>query len=155
MKIAVITVSDRASAGIYEDKSGPEIVRLLAEALPAAEVATVLVPDEEPAIFAALRAHASADWIITTGGTGPSPRDVTPEATRTFIQRELPGIAQAIMQASLAETSSAAFSRAIAGQRGACLVVNLPGSPRAVRCGMGVLIPLLDHGAKMVRGEGH
>lgn len=155
MTVAVITISDRAAAGLYADRSGPEIQSLIRARYPDTRFETSLVPDDASRIGAALVRHTNADWIITTGGTGPSPRDLTPEATRAFIERELPGISQAIMLASLAETPNAMFSRAIAGQRGRCIVVNLPGSPKAVRCGVGVLLPVLEHGPAMARGEGH
>jgi molybdopterin adenylyltransferase len=155
MKVAVITVSDRASAGVYADLGGPEIRRLIRESHPDCQVESAIVPDEEEMILAALEAHAGADWIITTGGTGPSPRDVTPEATRRFIERTLPGITLALTLASLAETPNAMFSRALAGQRGRCLVANFPGSVKAVRCCTRVLLPVLAHGPAMARGEGH
>ena len=155
MKVAVITVSDRASAGVYEDRSGPEIIRVLVEALPGIETSLSVVPDEADRLLAALHAQAASDWIITTGGTGIGPRDITPEATGAFIERDLPGIAEALRAASLAETPFAMFSRGRAGQRGHCLVVNFPGSPRAVRLCTKLLLPLLEHGPAMVHGEGH
>ncbi len=155
MVIAVVTVSDRASAGIYEDRSGPELERLLRGAAPEAEIRRALVPDEKDRILQALHAHADADWILTTGGTGPAPRDVTPEAAAAFCDRAVPGIAEAIRAKSLLETPNAVFSRGYSGMRGATYVVNLPGSTAAVRAAMEVLGPVLEHGRKMARGEPH
>ena len=155
MKIAVVTISDRASKGVYEDRSGPAIEATLRELLPPIEVERDLVPDEKPEIIAALARHPDADWIITTGGTGPSPRDVTPEATREYCDRSMPGIADFLRSKSLEETPHAVFSRGEAGMRGAQYVVNFPGSERAARSCAAWLAPLLDHGVKMARGEGH
>jgi molybdopterin adenylyltransferase len=157
LKIAVVTVSDRASRGEYEDRSGPEIERTLAEALPSSTIKREIVSDDEEAIRAALdrAASAGADWIITCGGTGPSPRDRAPEATRAWMDRELPGIAEELRAVSLAETPFAVFSRGVAGMRGAVFVVNLPGSPAAARSGARVLAPILEHGAAMARGAAH
>jgi molybdopterin adenylyltransferase len=157
LRIAVVTVSDRASRGEYEDLSGPELERALAGALPGAAISREVVSDEEGEIRAALdrAASAGADWIITCGGTGPSPRDRAPEATRAWIDRELPGLADALRAASLAETPYAVFSRGIAGMRGPAFVVNLPGSPAAARSGAALLAPLLEHGLAMAKGGGH
>jgi len=155
VKIAVVTISDRASKGVYEDRSGPAIEATLRELLPPIEVERDLVPDEKPEIIAALARHPDADWIITTGGTGPSPRDVTPEATREYCDRSMPGIADFLRSKSLDETPHAVFSRGEAGMRGAQYVVNFPGSERAARSCAAWLAPLLDHGVKMARGEGH
>ena len=155
MKIAVITISDRASKGVYEDRSGPAIETTLRELLPPIEVERDLVPDEKAEIIAALARHPDADWIITTGGTGPAPRDVTPEATREYCDRSMPGIADFLRLKSLEETAHAVFSRGEAGMRGAQYVVNFPGSERAARSCAAWLAPLLDHGLKMARGEGH
>jgi molybdenum cofactor biosynthesis protein B len=157
LRIAVVTVSDRASRGEYEDRSGPEFERLLSESLPEAAIDREIVSDDEPEIRAALdrAASAGADWIVTCGGTGPSPRDRAPEATRDWIDRELPGLAEALRAASLVETPYAVFSRGLAGMRGKTFVVNLPGSPAAARLGARFLAPLLEHGASMARGGGH
>jgi molybdopterin adenylyltransferase len=157
LRIAVVTVSDRASRGEYEDRSGPELERAFSEALPGAVIVREVVSDDEIGIRAALdrAASAGADWIITCGGTGPSPRDRAPEATRSWIDRELPGIAEVLRAASLAETPYAVFSRGIAGMHGGVFVVNLPGSPAAARLGARVLAPLFEHGLAMARGGGH
>ena len=155
MKIAVVTVSDRASKGVYEDRSGPAIEAALRETLPEIEVEHEIVPDEKAEILAALARHPGAEWILTTGGTGPAPRDVTPEATREFCDRAMPGIADYLRLKSLEETPHAVFSRGEAGMRGAQYVVNFPGSERGARSCAAWLAPLLEHGVKMARGEGH
>lgn len=155
MRIAVITVSDRASAGIYADRSGPAIESVLRSALPSAEIEREVVPDGKGAVLAALARHSEADWILTTGGTGPAPRDQTPEATAAFCDREMPGIADWLRQKSLEETPNAIFSRGWAGMRGAQYVVNFPGSERAASFCAALIAPLLEHGAMMARGEGH
>jgi molybdenum cofactor synthesis domain-containing protein len=153
--VAVLAISDRASRLEYEDRSGPEIERELRARFPGIEVSRRVVPDEQEQILAAMEACSSADFILTTGGTGISPRDVTPEATRRFCEKELPGIAEAIRAASLEETPAAMLSRATAGTRGRCIVVNFPGSVKAVRTGMRILAPVMEHALSMLRGEGH
>ncbi len=155
MRVSVVTVSDRASRGEYEDLSGPEIERILRESVPGVEVGRRVVPDEVEAILEAFRASGDVDWILTTGGTGPAPRDVTPEATRLWIDRELPGIAEALRAESYKETRNAVFSRGVAGMRGRQYVVNFPGSVKAVRLCASILTPILEHGIRMASGEGH
>ncbi|MBN2874126.1 MAG: MogA/MoaB family molybdenum cofactor biosynthesis protein [Spirochaetales bacterium] len=155
MKVAVITVSDRASRGEYEDLSGPEMERVFRDLVPGVEVERAVVPDEADAIVAALGRFASCDWIFTTGGTGPAPRDVTPEATLAFVDRTAPGLAEFLRLESLKETPNAVFSRGVAGLRGATYVVNAPGSLKAARLCARVFSPLLEHGVAMTRGEGH
>jgi len=155
VKVAIITVSDRASRGIYEDRSGPEILRILAAALPGARFESRIVPDETDAILGALGEFSDCDWILTTGGTGPAPRDRTPEATLAWIDRQVPGLAEALRAKSLGETPNAVFSRGVAGMRASCFVVNLPGSVAGARSGAELLAPLMAHGSAMARGEGH
>ncbi|HTX71208.1 MAG TPA: MogA/MoaB family molybdenum cofactor biosynthesis protein [Rectinemataceae bacterium] len=155
MRIAVITVSDRASRGVYEDRSGPAIEEVLRSQLPELSVERCVVPDEADKIREALLDASGAEWVLTTGGTGPSPRDVTPEVTRALCDREMPGIADFLRLKSLEETPTAVFSRGYAGMRGSQYLVNLPGSERAARFCAGLLAPLLLHGAAMARGEGH
>lgn len=155
MKVHVITVSDRASSGVYEDLSGPEIVRIVREKFPEAGIDRTLVPDEKDRIKAAILRIEDADWIITTGGTGPSPRDVTPEATQECIDREMPGIAEALRRKSWEETPYSVFSRGIAGQRGSAFVVNLPGSIKGARSGAELLTLFMKHGTAMAAGRGH
>jgi molybdopterin adenylyltransferase len=155
VRIAVITVSDRASAGIYADRSGPAIERALRSALPSAQIEREVVPDGKDSVLAALARHPGADWILTTGGTGPAPRDQTPEATASFCDREMPGIAEWLRLKSLEETPNAIFSRLWAGMRGAQYVVNFPGSEKAASFCAALIAPLMEHGVTMARGEGH
>ena len=155
MTVAVITISDRASRGEYEDLSGPEIEREVRARYPSAAVTRSIVPDEPDAILAELRAHEGADFILTTGGTGLSPRDVTPEVTLRFCEKEVPGIAEVLRAQSYLETPAAVLSRGTAGLRGSTVVVNFPGSPKAVRLCMKVLGPVMEHAIRMIRAEGH
>lgn len=152
----VITVSDSAARGVRADESGPEACRLLREA-GFAVGEPVVVPDSRPFIAARIReAAASASFVITTGGTGLAPRDVTPEATRDVIDREVPGIAEMLRAEGRASTPSACLSRGAAGLVGRCLVVNLPGSPAAVRQGLAALVPMLRHALRIAAGDtGH
>jgi molybdopterin adenylyltransferase len=155
LKVVVITVSDRASRGEYEDTSGPEIEKEVKSRYPDAAVMRRIVADHSEDILAALRTAEGADFILTTGGTGISPRDVTPEATRRFIDRELPGISESLRAQSYGETPAAMLSRGVAGLKGGTIVVNFPGSLRAVRLCMKVLGPVMEHALRMMRGEGH
>jgi molybdopterin adenylyltransferase len=155
VKVTVITISDRASRGEYPDRSGPEIVSILREEFPEIRVAVEVVPDEKQAIVAAFRRHRQADFVLTTGGTGISSRDVTPEATRGYCERELPGIAEALRAESYKETPTAVLSRGAAGIKGNTIIVNFPGSLKAVRLCTRVLIPIMEHALSMLRGEGH
>jgi molybdopterin adenylyltransferase len=153
--VSVITISDRASRGEYPDRSGPEIVSILREAFPEVRIATEVVPDEAMAIVAAFQRYRQADFILTTGGTGVSERDVTPEATRGYCQRELPGIAEVLRAESYKETPTAVLSRGAAGIKGKTIIVNFPGSLKAVRLCTRVLIPVMEHALSMLHGEGH
>jgi molybdopterin adenylyltransferase len=155
VQVAVITVSDRASRGEYADLSGPAIEKELCERFPGVQVTRTVVPDEPPSILAALEASAGSDFILTTGGTGISPRDVTPEVTRGFCDKEIPGIAEALRAQSYTEAPAAMLSRGFAGMRGSCVVVNFPGSLKAVGLCLKVLAPVMEHAMKMLRGEGH
>ena len=153
MKFARITLSDRASAGIYEDRSGPAIEQFFAERV-AGEIEwlRVLIPDERDGIEAALRRVCDDEkcaLVVTTGGTGPSPRDVTPEATRAVIEREIPGFGEIMRVQSFAKVPTSILSRSTAGTRGSTLIVNLPGSPRAIGECLPLVLPAivecLDH----------
>jgi molybdopterin adenylyltransferase len=155
VKVVVITISDRASRGEYEDASGPEIAKEVRNRFADAAVTRRIVPDEQPRILAALEESSGVDFILTTGGTGISPRDVTPEATRRFVEKELPGISECLRAQSYAETPSAMLSRGVAGIKGSTIVVNFPGSLSAVRLCMRVLGPVMEHALRMQRGEGH
>jgi molybdenum cofactor synthesis domain-containing protein len=153
-RAAVVTVSDRSSRGERPDASGPLLASLLRE-LELTVADPVVVPDDVGAVQQALLAAASvADLVVTTGGTGLSPRDVTPEATRPLLDRELPGIAEALRQRGAASVPTAVLSRGLAGAVGATLVVNLPGSTGGVRDGVAVLAPVLGHALAQLRGGG-
>ena len=154
-RVQIITVSDRCFRGEREDLSGPALAELVGKA-GYALLPPVLVPDEQPLIEAALLAACEADaaLVLTTGGTGFAPQDVTPEATLAVCQRPVPGIPEAMRAASLAITPRAMLSRAAAGIRGRTLIVNLPGSPRAALENLEPVLPALAHGLKMLRGEG-
>ena len=153
--VQIITVSDRCFRGEREDLSGPAIAAAMEKAgfdlLP-----PVLVPDEQPQIEAALLAACEADaaLVLTTGGTGFAPRDLTPEATLAVCERLVPGIPEAMRAASMQITPRAMLSRAAAGIRGRTLIVNLPGSPRAALENLEPVLPALRHGLTMLRGEG-
>jgi molybdenum cofactor biosynthesis protein B len=152
VKTAVLTVSDRVSRGEAEDRSGDALAELL-EA-DGHEVARRVVPDEADEIAAAIEElAAAADVVLTTGGTGLAPRDVTPEATRTVLQREAPGIAEALRADSIAKTPHGLLSRGVAGVVGRALVVNLPGSTGGCRDGYAVLRPALGHAVELLADE--
>ena len=154
-KAAVLTVSDRSSRGERPDEGGPLISALLQDA--GYEVLrTAIVPDEQAEIARFLREWADigeVQLILTTGGTGFAPRDVTPEATCSDCQRMTPGIPEAMRAASLAITPRAMLSRAAAGIRGGTLIVNLPGSPKAAKENLEAVLPTLGHGLQMLSGE--
>ena len=153
MNAAVLTVSDGVSAGVREDTSGDVLEELLRGEGFAVERG--VVTDDADVISEAIRrlADSGAAVVLTTGGTGFAPRDVTPEATRAVVQREAPGIAEAIRADALARTPHALLSRGVAGLRGTTLVVNLPGSPGGCRDGFEVLRPALRHGLELAAGE--
>jgi molybdenum cofactor synthesis domain-containing protein len=152
VKAAVLTVSDGVHHGTREDLSGDTLEALLsAEGF---DVVRRVVPDERDEIEAAIGdLAAQAALVLTTGGTGFTPRDVTPEATRAVIDREAPGIAEAIRADALVRTPHALLSRGVAGLRGATLVVNLPGSPGGCRDGFAVILPALHHGLELAAGD--
>ena len=157
MKIGRLTISDRASAGAYADRSGPEIETVLREFLGNdTAFEAVIVPDEVEVISAALRKFADnlkCDMVVTTGGTGITPRDVTPEATRAVLEKELPGFGEIMRMQSFAKVKTAILSRAVAGTRGQTLIVNLPGKPSAVRECLEILSPAIRECLAHLRGE--
>lgn len=155
MKVTVITISDRASKGIYEDLSGPAIEKIIKEAIADAEVLRVIVPDEKDEILRALKGAASSDFILTTGGTGLSSRDVTPEICEEYCDRCLPGIAETLRSESYKETPNAMLSRGYAGIKGKTVIVNFPGSVKAVTLCTKILLPAMAHAIKMINNEGH
>lgn len=152
MRIAILTVSDRSFRGERADASGPALVEaVLAQGWQIA--ATLVVPDDLPQIAAQLTQWADSgkvDVILTTGGTGFSPRDITPEATSAVIQRPAPGLAEAMRQASLRLTPHAMLSRGVAGIRQHTLIVNLPGSPHAAAENLAVILPVLPHAVQLL-----
>jgi molybdopterin adenylyltransferase len=151
----ILTISDKGSRGEREDQSGPEIRRIL-DSLPARVDLYEIIPDEEELIRGRLIEYADVkkiDLILTTGGTGLSPRDVTPEATRKVLDKEIPGIPEAMRAAGMKITPMAMLSRAAAGMRCRSLIVNLPGSPRAVRENLAVILPVLKHALEKIQGD--
>lgn len=154
-RAAIITLSDKGSKGEREDESGM-IIREMIMSIGASVSHYEVLPDEKPDIvevLSRLSDSGTIDLILTTGGTGVSPRDVTPEATREVIERELPGMAEAMRAESLKKTPHAMISRAIAGIRKRTLIVNLPGSPRAVRENLAVILPALPHAIEKINGD--
>jgi len=152
----VITVSDRSHGGLRHDSSGPLLATLLSE-LGFAVAHVVVVPDDVPEIEAALRAAIDdgVDLAVTTGGTGFAPRDVTPEATRRVLDREAPGLAEALRQHNRETVPTTILSRAVAGVAAGTIVVNLPGSNSGVRDGITVLEPVIGHAIVQLRGGDH
>ena len=154
MKFGIICVSDRCFRGECEDRSGPEIEKCVEKL--SDENRYLLVPDEIGLISNAIASLADefhADVIFTTGGTGFAPRDVTPEATKAVIEKDVPGISEAIRAKSLEITDRAMLSRAVSGIRGKTLIINLPGSPKAVRESIEVVLPVLTHAVETLSGN--
>lgn len=153
MRAVVITVSDRCAAGTQQDSSGPRVAQLLEDAGMHPPVRETL-PDEAGEIAHALRHHsAEADLIVTTGGTGLAPRDVTPEATRLVCERLVEGLAERMRAAGLAETPTAALSRGVCGCVGSTLVINLPGSPAGAETSLRAILPVLPHALELLAGN--
>jgi molybdopterin adenylyltransferase len=152
MKIGILITSDRAASGEYEDRSGPLLRQIIESNTPWQVSHQAIVPDEIDAIAQTLTAwtEAGANLIFTSGGTGFAPRDVTPEATRRVIEREAPGIAEALRADSLRITQHAMLSRGVAGIRQQTLIINLPGNPKAVRENLQVLLPVLPHALELL-----
>jgi molybdopterin adenylyltransferase len=155
LSAGIITVSDKGSQGKREDKSGPAIAEMLAGA--AIQVTkTLIVPDEMDQISQAIITFADVDHldlILTTGGTGVSPRDLTPDATLQVIDKAIPGMAEAMRYASMKITPHAMISRAVAGIRGHSLIINLPGSPKGAKENLTVVLPALQHAIEKIKGD--
>nr|WP_277995827.1 MogA/MoaB family molybdenum cofactor biosynthesis protein [Thermanaeromonas toyohensis] len=155
IRVAILTASDKGARGEREDKSA-EVIRELVARIGGQVVAYAVVPDERQVIATKLREfcdEVGADLILTTGGTGFGPRDVTPEATKEVIEREVPGLPEAMRAQGLKVTPQAMLSRAVAGIRGKSLIINLPGSPRGVRENLEAVLPALPHGLAVLKGE--
>lgn len=155
ISVGILTVSDRSYRGEREDLSGPLIRQLVTGRLEAEVKLEAVVPDERNIIAGTLVVwcdEVGLDLILTTGGTGFAPRDVTPEATKDVIEKEVPGLAEAMRAEGLRATPHAMLSRAVAGIRGGSLIVNLPGSPKAVREGLEVILPAIPHGIEILKG---
>jgi molybdopterin adenylyltransferase len=155
INIGILTISDKGSRGQRQDLSAG-VIRDIVTRLPGSVVKYEIVPDEADIIAGRISDWADGggvDIILTTGGTGLSERDVTPEATLSVIDKEVPGIAEAMRLKSLEKTPTAILSRAVAGLRGKCLVINLPGSPRAVRECLEVVLPAIPHAMEIIKGE--
>ncbi len=153
--VGILTMSDKGSRGEREDLSGKEIERMIKD-LPAEVKIYEIIPDEGDIIKAKLVEFADKkklDLILTTGGTGVSPRDVTPEATREIIEKELPGMSEAMRAESLKKTPNAMISRAVCGIRKQTLIINLPGSPKAVRENLSVILPAISHAIEKIKGS--
>ena len=155
IKAAILTMSDKGSRGEREDRSGA-VIREMLVSLPAEVIRYEVIPDELEVIRERIIEFADkdgADLIITTGGTGVSPRDVTPEATKAVIDSELPGMAEAMRAASMQKIPNAMLSRAVCGIRGRTLIINLPGSPKAVRENLEVVLPVIQHAVEKICGS--
>ncbi len=155
MRAGVLTISDKASKGERVDTSGAAIAELLST-IDASIDRTDVVPDEAPQFSDTLRSWADSDeldLIITTGGTGLSPRDVTPEATAAVIERPAPGLGELMRSEGMKHTPMAALSRGVAGVRSRCLIVNLPGSEKGVRESLTAVIDILPHAVEILRGR--
>lgn len=156
IRAAVVTMSDRSFRKERPDASGPAAAELL-RSIPADVVQQVVIPDEVPFIRRTLLFLCDTlglDLVVTTGGTGVDPRDVTPEATREILDREVPGMAEAMRAESLKRVPTAMLSRAVVGIRGKTLIINLPGSPGGARENLSVLLPVIPHAVGKIRGEG-
>ena len=156
IRLGILTISDRAAHGEAEDRSGPLIAETMVRELGAQVVLQSVTADERPNIESLLVQWADGrevDLILTTGGTGFAPRDVTPEATLAVTERHAPGFAEAMRAASLTVTPHAMLSRAVAGIRGRTLIINLPGSPKAVAENLAVIMPALSHAVELLQQE--
>ena len=155
MFLAVRTISDRCSQGQMEDTAGPATVALLRQQWPDAEIRTLILPDNEDVIVSMLEklTRDTPALILTVGGTGLGPRDVTPEATRRVLDREAPGLAEAMRSLGAQRNPYAWLSRGVAGLRGATLIVNLPGSRRGAEESLASILPLLRHGLETIAGS--
>jgi molybdenum cofactor synthesis domain-containing protein len=156
IRVGILTVSDRVSRGEMDDRGGPAVEEALMP-IGATRVERMVVPDERARIEAAIRAwvESGVDLVFTTGGTGLSPRDVTPEAVTAVCERLIPGIGEAMRAAGLQQTPMSMISRSVAGVAGDTLVITLPGSPRGAAEGVRVVLPILEHALATLKGAKH
>ena len=156
-KVGLLTVSDRGAAGEYEDRSGPLMVEIMTADSGWTISERAIIPDDREEIARTLIewSDKGLNLVLTSGGTGFAPRDITPEATRQIIEREAPGITEALRAESLKITRHAMLSRGVAGMRGQTLVINLPGSPKAVHESLDVLLPILPHALELLGEDPH
>ncbi len=155
-RIGIVTVSDRASRGEYEDRGGPALIEYFKEVLTSAwEPESVIIPDERPLVDETLRQLADEKGcclIVTTGGTGPSPRDITPEATEAVCEKMMPGFGELMRQESLKAVPTAILSRQTAGIRGGSLIINLPGQPKAIKECLDAVMPAIPYCIDLIEG---
>lgn len=152
MQVGILVISDRGARGEYEDRSGPLIANMIGQQTAWQVSQQAIVPDEFETIVQTLIewCEVGVNLILTSGGTGFAPRDITPEATRRVIEREAPGLAEAVRADSLQITRHAMLSRAVAGIRGQTLIINMPGNPKAVRENLDFLLPVLPHALELL-----
>ena len=155
LEVVVITVSDRAFRGEYQDISGPTIVDIITESSIDANVSLTIVPDDKAQIRTAILQNIGKDYIITTGGTGISSRDITPDVTEEICDRAVPGVAEMLRFESCKQTRNAVFSRGYCGIRDNTIIINFPGSVQAVTLCTELILPLMEHGKKMLHGGKH
>ncbi len=155
LEVAVITVSDRAFRREYEDLSGPKIKQLIQDSDLSANVVLTVVPDERKAIHDEIIKNLDKDYILTTGGTGLSARDITPDVTKEICEKELPGLSEFLRRESLKETPYAVISRAFSGMKGKTIIINFPGSVKAVTLCTKLILPIMEHAKKMIEGGKH
>ena len=155
LEVAVITVSDRAFRGDYQDISGPTIVDIITESAIPANVSLTIVPDDKAQIRTTILQNIGKDYIITTGGTGISSRDITPDVTQEICDKALPGIAEMLRFESYKQTKNAVFSRGYCGIRDNTIIINFPGSVEAVTLCTKLILPLMEHGKNMLHGGKH
>ncbi|MBN2071922.1 MAG: MogA/MoaB family molybdenum cofactor biosynthesis protein [Candidatus Krumholzibacteriota bacterium] len=155
MRILVLTISDRASRGQYEDLSGPAIEKALSERIASADIDRAVISDDRDGIEKKFAESSSYDVIVTTGGTGLGPRDNTPEATESFCDRMIPGIAEYLRRESCVQTVNAVISRGTAGMKGRTIIINLPGSVKGASFCAELLAGVIPHAVRMIEGGGH
>ena len=155
LAVAVITISDRAYKGEYEDLSGPKIKEIIEASGLEAKVRMKIVPDDKEAVRQVILENLDQDYIFTTGGTGLSPRDITPEITEEICDKEIPGLSEMLRRESYKETKNAVLSRGYSGLKGKTIIVNFPGSVKAASLCTRLMLPIMEHGRKMVHGGRH